>query len=199
MRDAESFARRYRGDLPALQREYLRAVLTLATRSSRRRRWAVAGTIGFLSILVAAALIALIVIRDAQQAAEDQLAQTLAAQQARVAAESQVKVVQKEVSAKSEELEVADQALGEANRALEDRNAALAEALAEARREAERAERERVRALREKAAAQAARLEAERLSIKLRHRLEDERRRAESLAAQLGLIIEDFEIVKATK
>ncbi|MCG8421108.1 MAG: hypothetical protein MJE77_24575, partial [Proteobacteria bacterium] len=104
MRDAQHFARRYRGQLPEAQRAYLHAVIKLAARSTRRKRWAIAITISFLSLLVAAAAVALVLIHDAEQqtareanrarAAEQQtnaqLARTLAEAEARQKAEQQL-------------------------------------------------------------------------------------------------------------
>ena len=72
MEEARRFARRYRGELPQLQRAYLDAVFALAARASRRKRRALAAIIGGLSLLVAAAAVALVLIRDAQRQAARQ-------------------------------------------------------------------------------------------------------------------------------
>ncbi|MCG8422946.1 MAG: AAA family ATPase, partial [Proteobacteria bacterium] len=71
MEEARRFARRYRGELPQLQRAYLDAVFALATRAGRRKRAAVIGVITFLSLLVAAAGVALVMIREAQRDATE--------------------------------------------------------------------------------------------------------------------------------
>src|SRR5690606_33256051 len=67
--EAQRWHRRYRGELPALQQEYLEAVFRLEARSARRRRYLVAGVMVFLTGLVAAAAVALLLIRNAQQEA----------------------------------------------------------------------------------------------------------------------------------
>ena len=67
--EARVWARRYRGELPARQRGYLDAVFDLAARSMRRKRYALASVIAFLSLMVAAAAVALFMISDAQMRA----------------------------------------------------------------------------------------------------------------------------------
>jgi hypothetical protein len=91
MEEAQRFHRRHKGELPARERDYLDAVLELATRSARRRRRLVSAAFIVLLGLVAAAAVALLWIRDAEQTAREQ--QVLAeneAERAR-AAESKVK------------------------------------------------------------------------------------------------------------
>jgi eukaryotic-like serine/threonine-protein kinase len=67
--DARRFARSYRGELPRRERAYLDAVFALGDRATRTRRWAVAGTIGVLGMLVVAAVVALLWIRSAESEA----------------------------------------------------------------------------------------------------------------------------------
>ncbi|WP_428263647.1 protein kinase domain-containing protein [Haliangium sp.] len=77
-REAEVWYSRYRGELPARERAYLGAVLALMRRTTRTRRMAVGGVIGGLVALLAAALITLFQINEAQKEA---LAQAELAQQ----------------------------------------------------------------------------------------------------------------------
>jgi tRNA A-37 threonylcarbamoyl transferase component Bud32 len=79
MQEARGWHRRYRGTLPALQEEYLRAVFALAARTARTKRTAVVGTIAFLSLLVTAAAVALVWIHDARSEAKRQAAVAQAA------------------------------------------------------------------------------------------------------------------------
>ena len=72
MAEAGRWARRYQGELPAIQRAYLDAVLALARRLRRNRRLAVIGTMGVLSLLVVASTVVALVIREAQQEAQMQ-------------------------------------------------------------------------------------------------------------------------------
>jgi serine/threonine protein kinase len=74
--EAQRWHRRYRGRLAPVQEAYLAAVIALTVRTARRKRLFVAGTISFLSLLVTAAAVALVLIRDAEQlarAAEQQV------------------------------------------------------------------------------------------------------------------------------
>jgi serine/threonine protein kinase len=84
LEEARSWRRRYRGPLPPLQEEFLRAAFALASRATRIKRAAVAGTITFLSLLIVAAAVALVAIRKAEQRATEQ---AVAARQAEKLAE----------------------------------------------------------------------------------------------------------------
>jgi serine/threonine protein kinase len=70
--EAQRWYRRYRGRLAPAQEAYLAAVISLAMRTARRKRLFVAGTISFLSLLVAIAAVALVLIRSAEQRASEQ-------------------------------------------------------------------------------------------------------------------------------
>src|SRR5205814_8385648 len=70
--EARRFKRRYRGELPRQQRQFLDAVLSNATRAVRVRRALLAGAGVVLVLMVAASAVALVVIRGAQQEAEKQ-------------------------------------------------------------------------------------------------------------------------------
>ena len=65
---------RYRGELSPLEREYLDATFALANRSARIKRVIFAGSIAFLSLLVFAAAVALVWIRQAEREATQQAA-----------------------------------------------------------------------------------------------------------------------------
>ena len=102
MQEAQSWHRRFRGTLPPLQEQFLRAVFALATRTRRIKRAAVVGTIGFLSLLVAAAAVALLWIRDAEQEATRQAevarAAELLANERAAEVQRQLDVIQKKDS-----------------------------------------------------------------------------------------------------
>ncbi|NVJ28099.1 protein kinase [Myxococcus sp. AM011] len=70
--EARRFQRRYRGELPVLQRAFLEAVSAQATRSARMKRAFVVGVVTLVTVLFASAAVALVVIREAQQEAEQQ-------------------------------------------------------------------------------------------------------------------------------
>nr|HEX4318647.1 serine/threonine-protein kinase [Kofleriaceae bacterium] len=68
--EAKRWHARYRGELPARERDFLAAVFTLGTRASRIKRATVIGVIAFLSLAVIGSAVAMISIRDAEQSAE---------------------------------------------------------------------------------------------------------------------------------
>jgi eukaryotic-like serine/threonine-protein kinase len=70
--EARRFSRRYKGELGALEQEYLAAVLQRATRAARRRRGFLVAAFAFLVALVAAAGIALLAIQNAERVAREQ-------------------------------------------------------------------------------------------------------------------------------
>src|SRR5690606_13919215 len=72
MVEAERWHRRYRGELPAVQQAFLHAVFAQGARTTRIRRIAIGGVIALLSLMVAAASVALLSIRDAQTEATHQ-------------------------------------------------------------------------------------------------------------------------------
>ena len=105
MQEARAWYQRYKGTLPPLQAAFLNATLKLAARTARLKRFAVFGTIAFLSILVAAAAVALIEIREAEQLANKEAvaartAKALADKKAREAVDAQKLAEQKEREAK---------------------------------------------------------------------------------------------------
>ena len=72
--EARRFHRRLRRELPELQRAFLAAVLAYQDRTARRRRTLVIGAVTVLSLMVVGSLVALLVIRNAQQEAVRQTA-----------------------------------------------------------------------------------------------------------------------------
>jgi serine/threonine protein kinase len=140
MAEAKLWYSRYRGELPELQRAYLNAVFALAATTTRRKRFAITAALAVLSLLVIAGAVALVKIRNAQQAI---------AAQARLTEEQLQRTQVAEVSAKG------------ANQKLERQNAALVAAIDAANRAKSDAERARVDAERARADAEAARLRAE--------------------------------------
>ncbi len=137
--EARRWMRHYRGALTPLQQEFLQAALALEERFARRRRWLVAGVIATLTILMTAAIVALVLIRDAQKeavaqaaVAEHQLARARAAE-----AEARVE---------RERALIASNELARANQALERNNAELVAAVEAAQRAQREAETARIRA-----------------------------------------------------
>jgi hypothetical protein len=181
MDEARTWHRRYRGELPTVQREYLQAVFAQGARAARARRIIVAGVIAFLSVLVASAAVALFVIRDAQKQAEKQLSRALAAEvEARSERERAVRAGEQEARA---------------NDQLEKKNAdlvAAVEAAEQARREAEtarrraedagqRARKNRRRAEDKEREARVAESRAQQANVKLQTLLDEERLRVKEI------------------
>jgi serine/threonine protein kinase len=79
VQEAQRFRRRYAGELPRLQQEFLEAVFAQAARARRRRRALVVGFTAFLGLLVAASSVALVIIRRAQVNAESAQTEALKA------------------------------------------------------------------------------------------------------------------------
>ncbi|WP_224248433.1 serine/threonine protein kinase [Hyalangium gracile] len=205
--EARRFQRRYQGELPQVQQEFLKAVFAQAATSTRRKRALVAGSMVFLGLLVAASAVALVVIRNAQRDAERQA--NLARGEVERRRESEAKAVEAEAQARQRLAEVqakelerqqawnkaeqARQELADAYARLQRTNTELKAALDGARRAQERARAAQRRADRharaERLAAEKALLLAKELEKK---RLEDQER-IEELNRRLGELVLDLE------
>ncbi|WP_233261677.1 serine/threonine-protein kinase [Vitiosangium sp. GDMCC 1.1324] len=120
--EAQRFQRRFRGELPQLQQDFLESVFAQAKKGKRLRRALLIGATTFLGLLVIAAAVALVVIRNAQREAERQAEVALKAESvARTAevtarsAETEAKQRLAEVQAKELERQKAQQAAEAAN------------------------------------------------------------------------------------
>jgi hypothetical protein len=191
MAEAERWHRRYQGDLPALQREYLQAVFALDARAARRRRYAVAGVIGLLSIMVAAAAVTLVLIRDAQKEASaqaDEAGRQL--ERARVA-EAAARSERERAVAASGEVERTNQKLSRKNsdliaavRAAEEARSEAENARANAESAKHKARRDRRHALAKERDAQEAEAKAQEANDRLHELLARERARIDELEEQ---------------
>jgi serine/threonine protein kinase len=204
MEEAKRWYKRYQGELPAVQKKFLDAGLSLAARAVRRRRMLLLGTFVVLLGMVAASAVALVVIRSAQKDAEQQ---AVAAKKAEATArEAQVEAQEAQTTAETKARELAtalererklekrtvvlDDKLTEQNAQLLTANAELGDALEEAKESRQRAKEAAARAEREAkratdAAARARRAEGE------AKRLADERaKRIKDLEKRIGEIID---------
>jgi hypothetical protein len=199
--EARSWRRRYHGMLPPLHEQFLDAGFSLAARQARIKRVTVAGIIVFLSLLVVAAGVALVMIRSAEQRASQQ-AQIARAASARAeakavearAAEEQIRtqldVIRTKEAARIAALDQAQTFQARADQSEEDlakKNRELVAALAEAERARDRARQAQEKAEatshqleRALAEAEVARKKAEELWTRERARLE---RRLKELGA----------------
>ncbi len=168
MQEARRWNDRYHGKITPLQQEYLRATFALADRAARNRRLLVAGTMAFLALLVVAAAVALVLIRNAQK---DATRQAEAAEAAKARVEQQLEIIQSKdkakLAAESKAKEATDQAekAAAARKEAEGRvklsRAELEAALVRAEEAKEKAETESENARRAKQAADRARRTAE--------------------------------------
>ena len=199
MEDARRWHRRYRGELPDLQEAYLTAVFALADRAARRKRWVMAGTMAFLSLLSVAAVMALLSIRAAEQKATDRAA---AAVRAEAQVREQLDRVRTEQTRRAEaetEATSARQARDLTYEELQRKNVALEGALnstEESRRRARRAQKAAEDSAME---ARLARDELGREKDRVEQLYQKERRRREELENQTGTsIIKDVPLVSRT-
>jgi serine/threonine protein kinase len=131
--EAQRFQRRYRGELPKMQQDFLAAVVALAAKDTRRKRTLAVSAIVFLVLLVAASAVALVVIRESKQEAVHQAevarAAEVEARKATAAAERNLAEAQAKEQQRQEALEQERKAREEEENARK----ALASALAKAR------------------------------------------------------------------
>jgi serine/threonine protein kinase len=205
--EAQRFQRRYRGELPEVQRDFLDAVFAQSAKATRRKRAAVVGSTVFLVLLVAASAVALVVIRKSQQEAERQaVAAKVAEGQAReseaaaLKAESEAKERLAEVQAKElerqraqEEAEAANAQVAVANNELQTKNSELVDALRKAKFAQWRAKHAKKNAEENASAALRAKQEAIRAAEQLQSLLRREQDRVQRLQTQLGSpVIDDL-------
>jgi serine/threonine protein kinase len=204
MEEARRWHRRYHGELPEVQRDYLAAVFHLADRSRRLRRVLLGGAFGFMTLLVAAAAVALIVIRDAEREAARQ---AIAAQESAEMAESRLLQVEEkerdrtraeaEARASEKKAQANAQALGRTNAELAQQTEALVRSL-EAATRARRKEREAKNlALENEAQARQAEEEAHLIIQRLQQKLEDMSDRIRELEELLETLIDDVQVQPA--
>jgi len=131
--EATRFKKRYRGELTKVQQEFLKAVFDLEARGVRRRRAAVVGGAVFLSGLLVVAGIALLVIREsrnkaeenavvakrAEKEAKDRLAEVQAKELERQRAEAAKKVAEAETVKANTQVEMTNEELKKKNDELE--------------------------------------------------------------------------------
>jgi eukaryotic-like serine/threonine-protein kinase len=206
--EAERWHRRYRGELSPVQRDYLHAVFAQGARAARARRIVIGSVIALLSVMVAAAAVALVLIRDAQTEAQAQ-ADRAEAQAHRAEAQlERALTAEAQATAERERAVAAGAEVARANEALEQKNAALmaaVEAAETARSDAEaareraetakkRARRSRKRAEEQEHEARLAESRARDASTRLQTVLEAERQRIKQLEAQAAntAVIEDI-------
>jgi serine/threonine protein kinase len=198
--EAQRFQRRYRGELPELQRDFLEAVFAQEKKGKRLKRALLVGSTTFLVLLVIAAAVALVVIRNSQQEAKRQAAAALKAEavarKAEVAArdaadvarsaEAEAKQRLAEVQAKELERQKAQQAAEDARSQLERKNDELQSALKRSQELQKHARRARLRAERSASLARKAKEEAIRAA----------KEREESLQREQEMLLREQERIR---
>lgn len=200
MEEAKRWYRRYRGELPELQKQYLNAVFALHMRTERRKKLLVASVIAILSLMVAAAAVALVLIRDAQKKATADRDRAEIAQRDALAAKAQAEENLREVQEKErlrqeeerlkkvaqDEAEEANREVARKNEELEAKADELQSALYRAQKAKRRARKAAARAARNEAEALEAKAEAEDSKKEVEVLLTKEQERVKRLQQQLG-------------
>ena len=196
--EALRFQRRYRGNLPSAQRDFLDAVIDLSARQARRKRGLTVAALAFLGLLAAAASVAVVVIAGARAEAQEQA--TVALKAEAEARENLIQAQKKEAeraeaAAKAEkaasELVVALDQAREATKSAESA-ARAADAAAETARVAMlSAKRNEKSAMEAKQAAEIAKKNAEREKAKADRLKAEAEARAKRVEEQLGSSVID--------
>lgn len=191
--EARRFQRRYRGELPDVQRQFLDAVFSQHAKASRRKQVLMVGAGVFFALLFAASSVALVVIRRAQREAEVQAAvakhAATAAQKAEAEAKSRLEEVQAKELERREAARLAEEAAARERAAsleLQEKNVELLDALTRAETARLRAKSAQRNSEQSAAAAKAAREDAVRAAKELEVLLRREKDRASRLQSQLG-------------
>ncbi|HZS42406.1 MAG TPA: protein kinase [Polyangia bacterium] len=196
--EAAKFAKRYRGELAMLQRDFLKGVFELDARAARRKRQLAIGGGMFLALLLFSAVVALLIIRDSQQRAER-------AAVAALSAEAEAKQRLAEVQAKELERQRAEAAKKEAeaatvkantqvemtNEELQQKNAELQVSLQNTEKQKRSAEEAQVKAEESAKIAMAAEEAAQTEKKRTEALLKKEQERVKRLEGQLGSAVVD--------
>jgi hypothetical protein len=191
--EARRFQRRYQGELPEVQQDFLEAIFSQAVRATRRKRALVVGSIVFLSLLVAASAVALVVIRKEQERAErneaDARAELERRRQAEERAKQNLEQLQAEMERRQEaqrkEQEIKNQ-LVKALAEVKEANEHLTQARDRAESESKKARRAQWRASKSTKAARLAEEHARREAQEKEKLLKAAQERAARLLEQLG-------------
>jgi hypothetical protein len=170
--EAARFQRRYKGLVPEQQRAFLQAVVGLSAREARRRRNLTVGAVVFLSTLLVASVVALIIIRNAQYEAQIQATN---ARLAETAAKENLEKARKKEAERAAAAAAAEAAAAE----LRQKQQELVEALRDAEEAAEAAHQAQTKAQKNAFAA----INARKASEEAKSRADTARRRVQELLA----------------
>ncbi|MFL5343921.1 MAG: AAA family ATPase, partial [Hyalangium sp.] len=204
--EAQRFKRRYHGELPQVQQDFLKAVFAQAAKATRRRRALVVGSTVFLVFLVAASAVALVVIRKAQQEAERQAVAAVKAEAVARNAEAEARKAEAEAKenltqAQAKELqrqeaqakaEKAKEELATAYAQVQNTNDELVLALKRAKYAQWLSKQSQKSATQNAEAARVAEAKALSAADALKKKLQEERERIQFLEGQLGTFATDL-------
>lgn len=197
--ELERFERRYKGKLPQIAMDFAEAVYAVARSGARKRKVLFAGGLLVLLGLLAAATVALVVIRrsqlEAQHAARAaEAAHSVARQELeeRKRAEERQRALSDELRAALLTLQGANSELEDRRRALERRESDLKATMSRLQEAVVSAETSRTEALRQKHAADLARESAHRAKESAIQAYEEQRERVEILTSKVGSIVRDL-------
>jgi hypothetical protein len=192
---------RHGGALPELQRQYLGAVLALADRARRRRRLALGSAFGAMALLIAAAAVTLLIIRDAQRVATEQAAAARNAERSLRVQNIELQQKERERAVAAEDARQATLVanataaeLAQSHAELEIQTEELAESLEAAMRAKRQATLSREEALNNAATARQAEEEAYLTIQRLQEQLSTMNMRIVDLEAQLATMIDDVQV-----
>jgi hypothetical protein len=181
------------GEMADGEREYMSAVFALADRSARLRRRAIVGVMAFLMVLVVAAAVALLMIRDAEKSARDEADRAREAEQVMreqnqiiTANEQRIREQLAALQAERQATAAAEQKAQEATDATAMTRQELIAALERAESESRRAQREAERAGRASDQAEKAAAAAQTANARLQRVLEERERRIKKLERESG-------------
>ena len=200
LQESERWYKRYRGELPQVQRRFLEEGISMNARAQRRRRMLVVGTMAVLALMVVGSAVALVFIRNAQQESDHQAELAKKAEKTALAAEATAKqrldeIVRKEKERKEAEaqknaaqkqVKVAETQVTMTNEELRRTNLELMDALEKAQQSKAQAKKAAELAADKEALARTAEGEAVKAKKEVERLLNKERKRVERLEKQLG-------------
>lgn len=197
--ELERFERRYRGKLPQIGRDFADAAYSLARSGVRKRRAIAMSGVLLLLGLLAAASVALLVIRKSQVAAQDaareaRAAHSRAAQELeeRKRAEEQERKLSQELQVALATLRAANEQLTHREAALHDRERALRAALGRLQEAVSSAETAKDDAIQQKENAERSRQEAQVARNEALKAFEEQKERIRILIDRVGAIVKEL-------
>ncbi len=197
--ELERFERRYKGKLPQIATDFTTAVYSVARSGARKRRALYAAGVVVLLGLLAAAAVALVVIRksqvEAQTAAKEAKAAQVLAQlelEERKRAEEKQRALSEQLRGALQTLQSANSQLADRKHALEARELDLKSAMSRLQHAVDSAESSRTEAVVQKQQADSARNAAQEAKEEAIKAYEEQKERVDILTSKVGSIVRDL-------